>query len=148
VVEAAPVAGDGSALKFLVVDDNATNRAVLQAMLGHLGAACGLARDGHEAVSMWEAAAWDAILMDIHMPGMDGLEASGLIRVREAALGRPRTPIVAVTASVLSHETDRYLAAGMDGFVAKPISARQLVTALEAALSDRTAEDFGTMAIG
>ncbi|KQY34376.1 histidine kinase [Caulobacter sp. Root1455] len=122
-------------LKMLVVDDNATNRTVLQAMLSHMGVACGVARDGHEAVAMWEAAPWDAILMDIHMPGMDGLEAGRVIRAREVVEGRSRTPILAVTASVLTHETDRYLAAGMDGFVAKPIAAQRLVAALDAALS-------------
>jgi signal transduction histidine kinase/ActR/RegA family two-component response regulator len=132
-VAAAP-AVDGD-LRMLVVDDNATNRIVLQAMLGHLGVACDLARDGHEAVALWETGSWDAILMDIHMPGMDGLEAGRIIRAREAAEGRSRTPILAVTASVLSHETDRYLAAGMDGFVAKPIAAQRLVAALDAALS-------------
>jgi signal transduction histidine kinase/CheY-like chemotaxis protein len=132
-------AGDAPAatreLKMLVVDDNAINRTVLQAMLGHLGVACDVARDGHEAVAMWETRCWDAILMDIHMPGMDGLEAGRVIRAREAAEGRNRTPILAVTASVLSHETERYLTAGMDGFVAKPISAQRLVEALDAALS-------------
>ena len=133
-----PVADEpamGGALKMLVVDDNATNRTVLQAMLGHLGVACGVARDGHEAVAMWESGPWDAILMDIHMPGMDGLEAGRVIRTREAAEGRTRTPILAVTASVLSHETERYMAAGMDGFVAKPIAAQRLVEALDTALS-------------
>jgi signal transduction histidine kinase/CheY-like chemotaxis protein len=130
----------GGELKMLVVDDNATNRIVLQAMLTHMGVACGLARDGHEAVAMWEAAAWDAILMDIHMPGMDGLEAGRVIRTREVAEGRARTPILAVTASVLNHETDRYLAAGMDGFVAKPIGAQRLVAALDAALRGPSAD--------
>jgi signal transduction histidine kinase/CheY-like chemotaxis protein len=130
--DASPMVGE---LKMLVVDDNATNRTVLEAMLGHLGVACGVARDGHEAVAMWESGPWDAILMDIHMPGMDGLEAGRVIRAREAAEGRIRTPILAVTASVLTHETERYLAAGMDGFVAKPIAARRLVAALDAALT-------------
>ena len=134
-------------LKILVVDDNATNRTVLQAMLGHLGVVCGLARDGHEAVDLWEASPWDAILMDIHMPGMDGLEASRIIRAREAAQGRARTPILAVTASVLTHETDRYLAAGMDGFVAKPIAGRRLVEALDAALNG-SAVDAPAAALG
>jgi len=122
-------------LRVLIVDDNATNRTVLQAMLGHLDITCGVARDGHEAVEMWRAERWHAILMDIHMPRMDGLEAGRAIRSLEASENRPRTPIVAVTASVLTHETDRYLAAGMDGFVAKPIAAQQLVAALHAVLN-------------
>jgi CheY-like chemotaxis protein len=141
-----PSAADGK-LKMLIVDDNATNRVVLQAMLGHMGVACGMARDGREAVAMWEAGPWDAILMDIHMPGMDGLEAGRVIRAREAAEGRARTPILAVTASVLTHETERYLAAGMDGFVAKPIAARRLVVALDAALGG-PAEDAAEKASG
>jgi signal transduction histidine kinase/ActR/RegA family two-component response regulator len=149
----APVASPGAMaqaageLRLLVVDDNATNRTVLQAMLGHLGATCGLARDGAEAVAMWEASAWDAILMDIHMPGMDGLEAGRIIRAREASEGRVRTPILAVTASVLNHETARYLAAGMDGFVAKPISAQRLVAALDAALNG-PASEASALALG
>ena len=145
VVETAPAIG--GELRMLVVDDNAVNRAVLQAMLGHLGMVCGVARDGHEAVAMWEAASWDAILMDIHMPGMDGLEAGRIIRAREAAQGRTRTPILAVTASVLTHETDRYLAAGMDGFVAKPIAAQRLVTALDVALNGPS-DDAPVAALG
>jgi signal transduction histidine kinase/ActR/RegA family two-component response regulator len=142
-----PPPGD-RALRMLVVDDNATNRLVLQAILGHMGVDCGLARDGHEAVAMWETSAWDAVLMDIHMPGLDGLEAGRMIRAREANQGRTRTPIIAVTASVLTHETERYLAAGMDGFVAKPISAQQLVAALDVALNGGTTEKFGTAAVG
>lgn len=147
----AETAGDapamGGELKMLVVDDNAINRTVLQAMLGHLGVASDVARDGHEAVALWEAGSWDAILMDIHMPGMDGLEAGRVIRSREAAEGRARTPILAVTASVLAHETDRYLAAGMDGFVAKPIAARRLVAALDAALGG-SSEDAAPATLG
>ena len=99
-----------------------------------------MAEDGAKALEIWETEAWDAILMDIHMPRMDGLEAGRAIRAREASAGRARTPILAVTASVLSHETERYLAAGMDGYIAKPIAAPRLIEALEAALN-RPADD-------
>ena len=122
-------------LRLLVVDDNATNRAVLNALLSPLGAIVETAADGREALAAWEADRWDAILMDIHMPLMDGREASQAIRAREAATRRSRTPIIAVTASVLAHETNSYLAAGMDGFVAKPIVVDRLFAALETALS-------------
>ncbi|WP_426014221.1 ATP-binding protein [Caulobacter sp. DWR2-3-1b2] len=138
-----PTANGG--LRMLVVDDNQTNRTVLQAMLAHMGVACGAARDGQEAVAMWRAEPWDAILMDIHMPGMDGLEAGRAIRALEAAGDRPRTPILAVTASVLTHETDRYLDAGMDGFVAKPIAAARLVAALETALAGAVSADVSLL---
>jgi len=84
---------------------------------------------------MWEHAHWDAILMDIHMPIMDGVEASQTIRAREKATGRARTPIIAVTASVLIHERNLYAEAGMDGVVAKPVEIPRLVEALGKALS-------------
>jgi signal transduction histidine kinase/CheY-like chemotaxis protein len=124
-----------SDLRVLVVDDNETNRIVLQTMLGHLGVTSGLAEDGAEALELWEAGGWDVVLMDIHMPEMDGVQACQAIRAVEARTGRARTPVIAVTASVLSHETQAYLAAGLDGVVAKPIRAEELIAALDAALS-------------
>ncbi len=122
-------------LRVLVVDDNLTNRTVLQTLLSHIGVVSETACDGREAVAVWELGTWDAILMDIHMPEMDGLEASREIRAREAAIGRPRTPIIAVTASVLAHETERYFAAGMDNLIAKPIEVRRLMEVIEASLA-------------
>ncbi|WP_419320362.1 ATP-binding protein [Caulobacter sp. ErkDOM-E] len=113
--------------RILVVDDNDTNRTVLLTLLGHLGVHGEVARDGREAVAMWELEPWDAILMDIHMPGMDGIEASRTIRERERLTGRPRTPIFAVTASVLAHEQTLYADAGMDGLIPKPIEVAKLV---------------------
>jgi signal transduction histidine kinase/CheY-like chemotaxis protein len=127
-------APDGD-IRILVVDDNATNRLVVQTLLAHLGVTTEIACDGAEAVAAWETGRWDAILMDIHMPEMDGLQASLAIRGQEQAQGRERTPIIAVTASVLSHETARYLAAGMDGVVAKPVEAQTLMAAIEACLA-------------
>ncbi len=121
--------------KILVVDDNQTNRAVLLTLLGHLGVAAQFAVDGRDALAMWERAHWDAILMDIHMPIMDGVQASQTIRARESATGRARTPIIAVTASVLTHERTLYAEAGMDGIVPKPVEIPRLVEALGKALS-------------
>jgi signal transduction histidine kinase/ActR/RegA family two-component response regulator len=122
-------------VRILVVDDNATNRMVVQTLLSHLGVTTATACDGAEAVAAWESARWDVILMDIHMPEMDGLEASRAIRSREHARGLARTPIIAVTASVLSHENARYLNAGMDGVVAKPVEAQVLISTIEACLA-------------
>ncbi|WP_299016290.1 ATP-binding protein [uncultured Caulobacter sp.] len=124
-----------NAPKILVVDDNQTNRAVLLTLLGHLGVAAQFAVDGRDALAMWERPPWDAILMDIHMPIMDGVQASQTIRARESATGRARTPIIAVTASVLTHERTLYAEAGMDGVVAKPVEIPRLVEALGKALS-------------
>ena len=68
--------------------------------------------------------------MDIQMPLMDGPAAAQAIREEEARTGRPRTPIIALTANAMSHQIEAYLAAGMDGFVAKPIDAAKLYEAL------------------
>ncbi|MFZ3004643.1 MAG: ATP-binding protein [Phenylobacterium sp.] len=118
-------------LRILVVDDNATNRLVLCALLEQLGLAAECVVNGVEAVAAWESRAWDAILMDIHMPEMDGVTATSSIRQREVELGRDKTPIIAVTASVQPEETRGYLSAGMDDCVAKPVDTRVLVTALQ-----------------
>ncbi len=126
-VLAAAVIENPSPPRVLVVDDNATNRTVLLTLLSHLGVTGRAAADGEEAVAIWERERWDAILMDIHMPRMDGLEASLKIREREQQTGRARTPIVAVTASVLTHEQTLYSNAGMDGLIAKPIEVSKLV---------------------
>lgn len=126
---------DDAPVRVLVVDDNPTNRMVLSTLLDQFGVASHSVCDGAEAVQAWEAGGWDAILMDIHMPQMDGMTATQRIRERERDLGRPRTPIIAVTASVLSHETEGYFSAGMDGCVAKPIEARTIMSALQGALA-------------
>ena len=116
--------------RILVVDDNQTNRAVLLTLLSHLGVEGSFAVDGRDAVARWEKEPWDVILMDVHMPVMDGVAASRAIREGERRTGRRRTPIVAVTASVLTHERTLYADAGMDDFVAKPVEVPRLVEAL------------------
>ena len=84
-------------------------------------------------------------MMDVHMPRKDGLEACRAIRAREmAADGRPRTPIVAVTASVLAHETRAYFEAGMDDIVPKPIDLQRLVAVLRARLDQPAVEAAAT----
>lgn len=135
--QAAPY--DAGQLRVLVVDDNANNRLVLQSLLQQFDIASESAMDGAEAVAAWSTEPWDAILMDIHMPGTDGLEATRQIRALERQRGRPQTPIIAVTASVMSHETDAYLAAGMDGVVGKPIQVGELLDVLQAGLALKAA---------
>jgi CheY-like chemotaxis protein len=127
--------------RILVVDDNQTNRAVLLTLLGHLGVDGCFAVDGQDAVAMWEKDSWDTILMDVHMPVMDGVEASRIIRERERRTGRPRTPIIAVTASVLSHERTVYAEAGMDAVVPKPVEVPCLVETLASVLALDEAEE-------
>ena len=78
---------------------------------------------------------WDLILMDIQMPEMDGPTAARRIRALEQARGGGRTPILALTANAMRHQAETYLAAGMDGIVAKPIQISELMAAMDAALT-------------
>ncbi|MGA0606753.1 ATP-binding protein [Phenylobacterium sp. VNQ135] len=121
-------------LRVLAAEDNPMNQLVLKTLLAQVGVEPVIVPDGREAVAAWEREPWDVILMDIQMPVMDGPTATALIRTREVALRRPRTPIVALTANAMSHQVAEYLEAGMDGYVAKPIEAARLYEALEAAL--------------
>ncbi|PVM89136.1 PAS domain S-box protein [Caulobacter endophyticus] len=111
-------------LKVLVVEDNSTNRMVARRILEMLGADVETAEDGLSGV---EAATrgFDLILMDVQMPGVDGLEAARRIRALPGPVGA--TPIVALTANVLAHQRATYLAAGMNGVAAKPISPTALL---------------------
>ncbi len=112
-------------LRILVVEDNPTNRMIATKLLEAMGAHVDTAEDGYLGVEAAAAGGFDLILMDIQMPGIDGLEAARRIR----ALGGPasETPIVALTANVLAHQRRAYLDAGMDGVVGKPISPAVLI---------------------
>lgn len=113
--------------QILVVDDNPTNRKVVAVMLRKQGLSCEMAEDGMQAVSaITRGAAPDLILMDCQMPVMDGFEATRQIRAWELARGHRRTPIVALTAGALPENRDRCLTAGMDDFLAKPLTAQRL----------------------
>ncbi|WP_300579065.1 ATP-binding protein [Phenylobacterium sp.] len=131
---AGPPAEDVRGRRILIVDDNGANRMVLKTLLESQGLDCGQAADGHEAISAWRDGGWDLILMDIHMPGLDGMDATLAIRAAELEAGRPRTPILALTASVMTHETQGYLGAGMDGVAAKPVQLGPLMRQIEQAL--------------
>jgi PAS domain S-box-containing protein len=107
-------------VRVLVVEDNATNRMIATKLLESLGAEVSTAADGYLGVEAAARGGFHLILMDVQMPGIDGLEAARRIR---ALGGEPaRTPIVALTANVLAHQRRAYLDAGMDGVVGKPIS--------------------------
>jgi signal transduction histidine kinase/ActR/RegA family two-component response regulator len=112
----------------LVVDDLETNRKLIGAYLAHDGHTLQFAGTGTEAVQVAAASAFDVILMDVNLPGLDGLEATRLIRRPETL--NAATPIIALTASVLPDEAARCLAAGMSDHLAKPISRSDLTRAL------------------
>ncbi|MBO9558707.1 MAG: response regulator [Caulobacter sp.] len=124
---------DTGNLKVLVAEDNPTNQLVITALLEQLGASVTVVADGGQAVEAWRRESWDLILMDIQMPIMDGVAATREIRAAEAGRDR-RTPILALTANALRHQTEQYEAAGMDGVVAKPLQVSELVAAMAAVL--------------
>jgi CheY-like chemotaxis protein len=94
--------------------------------------------DGAKALAAWRDEPWDAVLMDIHMPVMDGLTALKEIRRLEAEEGRPRTPVIALTANAMRHQIELLLEAGMDDHVSKPIDVAKLLGALDRAVSGRS----------
>jgi signal transduction histidine kinase/NO-binding membrane sensor protein with MHYT domain/CheY-like chemotaxis protein len=117
--------------RVLVVDDNAVNRQVLQLILESAGLAHEMAEDGRQAVEAVERGAFDAILMDIQMPVMDGLEATRRIRAWEHEAGRPRTPLYIVSANGLAEHVAAGRAAGADGHFNKPVVVAELLAALQ-----------------
>lgn len=143
VVETVPAAAGPvadrppEALHILVADDAPTMRSLLQAFLARDGHTCDLVDDGTEALGAVAANNYDAVLMDVQMPRLDGLEATRLIRTAEGPRGR--VPIVFVTASAMAGDEDRFLAAGGDGYVSKPISPDVLRSVLATALARRRA---------
>ena len=132
VVEATPM--EVGALRVLAAEDNTVNQLVLKTLLHQIGVDPVVVANGQLAVEAWAREDWDVILMDIQMPEMDGPTATGIIRAREAAEGRARTPIIALTANAMAHQVAEYMDAGMDGFVAKPIEVGRLFAALQAVL--------------
>jgi CheY-like chemotaxis protein/anti-sigma regulatory factor (Ser/Thr protein kinase) len=122
-------------LRLLAAEDNPTNQQVLAAVMESLGIDIDIVADGKQAVDAWKVGGYDLVLMDIQMPIMDGIDAAREIRAVEAAEKRKRTPIVALTANALTYQVDEYMAAGMDGHVAKPIEIAKLYEAISAALN-------------
>ncbi len=115
-------------LRILVVEDNPTNRLIARRMLESLGARVETADNGAEGVEAACRQAFDLVFMDIQMPVMDGVEATRRIRALGGAVAK--TPIVAMTANVMKHQVSDYLAAGMDGAVAKPLNPSAILQEL------------------
>ena len=113
-------------LSILVADDVAQNSELLHLLLGREGHRIVIAGDGMEAVACFGNQGFDVILMDVHMPSMDGLTAARVIRQQESLENRSPTPIIALTASVLEEDRIAALAAGMNGFAVKPIELPRL----------------------
>ena len=128
-VPSSPVVAAGSRGTVLIVEDHAINQEVAKGMVAKMGYGCDVAADGVEALDALERRGYDAVLMDCHMPRMDGYQATAEIRRREA--GQRHVPIFALTASALVEDREKCIAAGMDDYLAKPVKHRDLEDMLD-----------------
>jgi len=130
-----------------VAEDNKVNQRVARAFLEKLGCHLDIVENGLDACSALQHNEYDLVLMDCHMPVMDGFDATRKIRQMQA--GRPRIPIIALTAAVLSEERRQCYEAGMDDFLSKPITQkaleRTLHTWIPALLPERKAGHSGVL---
>ncbi|WP_323016951.1 MHYT domain-containing protein [Castellaniella sp.] len=124
-------------LRCLIADDVDLNLELLTLTLQAQGHQVTSARDGKEAVDKFLAGTFDVVLMDVHMPGTDGLQATRLIRQHERSRALTPTPIIALTASVMAHDRQQAEQAGMDGFAVKPLDAARLFKEIARVLSHR-----------
>jgi two-component system, sensor histidine kinase and response regulator len=114
----------------LLAEDNPVNQRLAARLLEKRGHRVVVAANGLEALEMLERESFDIVLMDVQMPGMDGLEATAAIRVKERD-GRPRIPVIALTAHALKGDREKCLAAGMDAYLSKPVRPMELDEMLE-----------------
>jgi PAS domain S-box-containing protein len=141
-----PAEASGPSLRVLLAEDNPVNQRLGALLLGRLGHTVKLVGNGKEALAALEAGRFDLVLMDVQMPEMDGLEATQALRRREARTGG-HLPVIALTAYAMKGDRDRCLAAGMDGYLSKPIQEKELADSLRALLPERRgAADAHTVA--
>jgi signal transduction histidine kinase/CheY-like chemotaxis protein/HPt (histidine-containing phosphotransfer) domain-containing protein len=117
--------------RVLVVDDHPVNREVLVMQLSLLGIAADSAASGVEALAAWARTRYAGVLLDIHMPRMDGYELTRKLRATDAERNGIRTPIIAVTADAMKGEEERCLAIGMDAYLLKPVNIERLRATLQ-----------------
>ncbi len=137
--EVRPVATLRPGLRIMVAEDNRTNMMILRKMLGRQVAALIEAENGEEALQLYQENPPDMVLMDVSMPVKDGLQATRDIRALEQARGWPRCPVVALTANAFGEDRAACRAAGLDGFLVKPLSRRDLLAEIEAYFPPDTA---------
>lgn len=123
-------------LRVLLVEDEPVNRRSIASMLGKRGISVTLAKNGEEALEALIQESFDLIFMDVQMPIMDGLEATRIIRTDPRFAHWDRVPIVALTAYAMAGDRERFLAAGMDSYLAKPVHMKNLFETLDRAICD------------
>jgi CheY-like chemotaxis protein len=116
-------------LRVLLVEDHPINQMMMSTVLKRAGHSVTIAANGELAVEQFSTSAWDLILMDVQMPVMGGLEATQLIRAKEAA--GQRTPIIGVTANAREEDKDQCIEAGMDAHLPKPVVVGNLLALIE-----------------
>jgi len=132
VVRAEDASADG--LRILVAEDNAVNQKIITRVLEKEGHTVILAWNGREALEILDRQPVDLIIMDVHMPEMDGLQTAAQIRIRESGTSTYR-PIIAATACAMKGDREKCLAAGMDAYITKPIQAKQLMQVIDSITS-------------
>jgi CheY-like chemotaxis protein len=128
--EPAPPIQPPASLRVLLVEDNAINRKVADALLRKLHCQCASAVNGAEALRRLAGEAFDVVLMDCQMPVMDGFEATRRLRAGEAGTLAASLPVIAMTANAMQGDREQCLAAGMDDYLAKPVSRDDLAATL------------------
>ena len=121
---------EGRKLRLLLVEDDAVNQRLAQALLEKKGHRVTIAGNGREALAALDREKFDAVLMDVQMPEMDGFEATAAIRARERDTGR-HLPIIAMTAYTMAGDRERCLKAGMDSYISKPLNFQELMDQLQ-----------------
>lgn len=128
---------DGSPYKswnILIVEDNLVNQKVALKFIEKIGHRADVASNGEESLDALKKVDYDLVLMDVQMPGMDGLEATKLIRSNEITIINNEIPIIAMTAHAMKEDMEQCLAVGMNGYVSKPVSQKRLADAIEGIL--------------
>ena len=128
VPHSTPAAGAHRRVRILVADDQAVNRKLTMRQLERLGVEVDIVENGRQAVEAARRGSYDLVFMDCHMPDMDGFAATEELRRSEGE--RKRTPIIALTASVVGPDRQRCVTAGMDGYLAKPVKEPELLRVL------------------
>ena len=124
---------DRNGLRVLLAEDNPVNQRLAVRLLEKHGCVVDVAENGRQALAKLACGSFDLVLMDVQMPEMDGFEATAALRETERATGN-RLPIIAMTAHAMKGDRERCLAAGMDGYIAKPIDARHLFQEIDGVL--------------
>jgi len=128
-------------LRVLLAEDNPVNRQLVKALLGKCGHTVITVGNGRDAIAALADGSIDLVLMDVQMPEMDGLEATAVIRTLETVTGA-HVPIIALTAHAMKGDREACLAAGTDGYLSKPVNAKDLFALIEALTGTKTVTEI------